>query len=86
MLSQTVTLVGSVVIGMATHTEDVCVRCDAAFAPEDAQVTLAIESADIGCFRNVEKTHVLCGECYTDYLTFVFEDERTPDVEPSATN
>lgn len=60
---------------MSIQTEDVCARCDTAFADDDARIAITIESSDIGCFRNVEKTHRLCGQCYTGYLTFVFEDE-----------
>lgn len=59
---------------MSGHTDGVCVRCDAGFATDDAQVTLTIESSDIGCFRNVEKAHVLCGGCYSDYLGFMHDD------------
>lgn len=60
---------------MSVHAEDVCVRCDGEFADDDAQVTVSIESSDLGCFRDVEKAHFLCGPCYSDYLAFVFTDE-----------
>jgi hypothetical protein len=59
---------------MAAHTEGICVRCDSAFVVDDAQVSVTIESSDIGCFRNVEKSHVLCGPCYSEYLRFMYED------------
>jgi len=61
--------------GTSIHTEDVCTRCDTGFAADGARVAVAVESSDIGCFRNVEETHPLCGPCYTDSLTFVFTGE-----------
>lgn len=60
---------------MSVHTEDVCTRRDTGFAADDAQVAVTVESSDIDCFRNVERTHLLCGPCYTDDLTFVFTGE-----------
>jgi hypothetical protein len=58
---------------MSVHTEGICVRCNAGFTDDDAQVTVTIESSDLGCFRNVEKAHFLCGQCYSDYRGFVYE-------------
>lgn len=66
---------------MSIHAEGVCVRCKTGFDADDAQVRITIKSSDIGCFRNVEKAHVLCGQCYSDYLGFVHNEveESTRD-------